>query len=151
MQNIGGIMFSEEIKRCVEKFYERAAGIRRQLHQNPELSEQEAETADLVANTLRESGIETRTGIAGNGVLGLIRGGKTGKTLLFRADMDAPALLYPVRYRLPLLQNIVSIQSPAGDSENRRNEGAFSPEMSRLGAKGGGSPLCKSTRGQKKF
>jgi hypothetical protein len=36
----------------------------------------------------------------------------------------------------------VTIQSPAGDSENRRNKGAFSPEMSRLGAKGGGSPLC---------
>jgi hypothetical protein len=45
----------------------------------------------------------------------------------------------------------VSIQPPAGDSENWRNEGAFSPEMSRLGAKEGGSPLCKSTRGQKKF
>jgi hypothetical protein len=37
---------------------------------------------------------------------------------------------------------IVTIQPPAGDSENRRNEGAFGPEMSRLGAKGGGSPLC---------
>jgi DNA-binding IclR family transcriptional regulator len=37
---------------------------------------------------------------------------------------------------------MVTIQSCPGDSGNRRNEGAFSPVMSRLGAKGGGSPLC---------
>jgi hypothetical protein len=36
----------------------------------------------------------------------------------------------------------VTIQSFAGDSEKRRNEGANGPEMSRLGAKGGGSPFC---------
>jgi hypothetical protein len=47
-----------------------------------------------------------------------------------------------------LIKDDVTIQSSAGDSKNRRNEGAFSPEgasgpsMSRLGAKGGGSPLC---------
>lgn len=35
----------------------------------------------------------------------------------------------------------VTIQPPVGDSENRRKEEAFSPEMSRLGAKGSGSPL----------
>jgi hypothetical protein len=35
-----------------------------------------------------------------------------------------------------LEKRIVTIQSPVGDSENRRNEGAFSPGMSRLGAKG---------------
>jgi amidohydrolase len=83
------LMFSEEIKRCVEKFYQRGVEIRRQIHQNPELSEHETETARLVADTLKEFGIEARTGIAGNGVLGLIRGGKAGKTVLLRADMDA--------------------------------------------------------------
>jgi hypothetical protein len=34
------------------------------------------------------------------------------------------------------IKKFVTIQSPAGDSEHRRNEGAFSPEMSRLRAKG---------------
>ncbi|MDR0663088.1 MAG: amidohydrolase [Spirochaetaceae bacterium] len=85
-------MLSQEIKRCVEKFYSRGVEIRRRIHQNPELSEQERETAQLAADTLREFGIATRTSIAGNGVLGLIRGGKPGKTVLLRADMDALAL-----------------------------------------------------------
>jgi hypothetical protein len=44
---------------------------------------------------------------------------------------------------------LVTIQSPAGDSENRRNEGAFSPEMSRLGAKGGGAPFVKALENKK--
>jgi hypothetical protein len=35
----------------------------------------------------------------------------------------------------------VTIQLPVGDSENRRNEGVFSPELSRLGAEGGSQPL----------
>jgi hypothetical protein len=48
----------------------------------------------------------------------------------------------PLTISMCFSRNIVTIQSPAGDSDNRRNEGAFSPEMSRLGAKGGGSPLC---------
>ncbi|MDR2097899.1 MAG: amidohydrolase, partial [Spirochaetaceae bacterium] len=82
-------MVSDEIKRYVDKYYDRAAGIRRRIHENPELSGQETETARLVADTLRELGIETRAGIAETGVLGLIRGGKPGKTVLLRADMDA--------------------------------------------------------------
>jgi hypothetical protein len=52
-----------------------------------------------------------------------------------------PAITF-LRRPLFKLRISVTIQSPAGDSENRRNEGAFSPEMSRLGAKGGGRPLC---------
>jgi hypothetical protein len=44
---------------------------------------------------------------------------------------------------------LVTIQSDAGDSENRRNEGAFSPEMSRLGAEGGGSPFVKALENKK--
>ncbi|MDR1986998.1 MAG: amidohydrolase [Treponema sp.] len=85
-------MFSDEIKQCVEKYYPKGAAIRHHLHQYPELSEQEVETAGLVAATLREHGIETRQGIAGNGVLGIIRGKQPGKTVLLRADMDALAV-----------------------------------------------------------
>jgi amidohydrolase len=85
-------MLSEEITRCVEKYYNRGSEIRRLLHQYPELSEQEVETAGLVAGVLREFGIETTCGIAGHGVLGIIRGSKPGKTVLLRADMDALAI-----------------------------------------------------------
>jgi TP901 family phage tail tape measure protein len=49
------------------------------------------------------------------------------------------------------IKNFVTIQSDAGDSENWRNEGAFSPEMSRLGAKGGSAPFVKALDNKKKF
>ena len=62
---------------------------RRFLHQHPELAFQEEETARYVAERLRSLGIETRTGVAKTGVVGLLHGGQPGKTVLLRADMDA--------------------------------------------------------------
>ena len=68
---------------------------RRWLHEHPELSFQEVETAKFVAQRLEALGVEDiRTGVGGNGVTGLIRGGKgDGKVLMVRADMDALAIL----------------------------------------------------------
>jgi amidohydrolase len=62
---------------------------RRYLHQHPELGFQEENTARFVAEKLRSLGIETRTGVAKTGVVGLLRGAQPGKTVLLRADMDA--------------------------------------------------------------
>ena len=62
---------------------------RRYLHQHPELSFHEEQTSRFVAEKLRDLGIETHTGIATNGVLGILRGARPGKTVLLRADMDA--------------------------------------------------------------
>ena len=66
---------------------------RRYLHQHPELGYQEENTARFVAERLRELGIETRTGVAKTGVVGLLQGTGNplggGKTVLLRADMDA--------------------------------------------------------------
>jgi amidohydrolase len=62
---------------------------RRYLHQHPELGFQEENTSRYVAARLRELGIETQTGIARTGVLGVLRGARLGKTVLLRADMDA--------------------------------------------------------------
>jgi hippurate hydrolase len=63
--------------------------IRRDLHAHPELRFQEQRTADLVARTLAEWGIEVHRGLAGTGVVGLIRSGKPGRSIGLRADMDA--------------------------------------------------------------
>ncbi|KYH31942.1 M20 metallopeptidase family protein [Neomoorella mulderi] len=62
---------------------------RRQLHQCPELSFAERETAALVAGVLAELGLQVRTGIAGTGVVGLLEGVKDGPAVALRADMDA--------------------------------------------------------------
>ncbi|WPY99447.1 amidohydrolase [Christiangramia sp. OXR-203] len=62
---------------------------RRDLHENPELSNREFETAKKIAAHLESLGIETTTGIAKTGVVGILKGDKPGKTLALRADIDA--------------------------------------------------------------
>lgn len=63
---------------------------RRYMHENPELSFQEIKTGQFVADSLREIGVEFRHGIAGNGVVALVKGKNPGKRVVaLRADMDA--------------------------------------------------------------
>lgn len=64
-------------------------GWRRDIHQHPELSNQEVRTAKLVADHLRSLGLEVKTGVGGTGVVGILKGGKPGKVVALRADMDA--------------------------------------------------------------
>ena len=46
---------------------------RRDLHEHPELSYQEVRTAKIVADHLKNLGLEVRTGVGGNGVVGILR------------------------------------------------------------------------------
>jgi amidohydrolase len=62
---------------------------RRDIHQNPELSNREFRTAGLVADHLRLLGLEVKTDIAITGVVGILRGPRPGPTIALRADMDA--------------------------------------------------------------
>ncbi len=62
---------------------------RHHIHENPELSNREFETAKYVASHLNNLGLEVRTGIAHTGVVGILRTGKPGPTVALRADMDA--------------------------------------------------------------
>ena len=62
---------------------------RRDLHQNPELSNREFKTAEKVATHLRNLKFdEVKTGVAKTGVIGILKGGKPGPTVALRADMD---------------------------------------------------------------
>ena len=63
--------------------------IRRDIHAHPEMGLQEVRTSKLVSEKLIEIGLEVQTNIAKTGVVGLLRGGKSGKTIAIRADMDA--------------------------------------------------------------
>lgn len=62
---------------------------RRDIHQHPELGNLETRTAALVADHLRKLGMEVKTGVAVTGVVGLLKGGKSGPVVALRADMDA--------------------------------------------------------------
>lgn len=63
--------------------------IRRTIHMHPELGYEEVETSKLVSSWLHRFGLEVKTGVARTGVVGLLRGKESGKTVAIRADMDA--------------------------------------------------------------
>jgi amidohydrolase len=62
---------------------------RRDIHQHPELSNREVRTAGIVAAHLKALGMDVRTGVAKTGVIGVLKGGRPGKVVALRADMDA--------------------------------------------------------------
>ena len=80
---------------------------RHHIHQNPELSNREFKTAEYVAAHLKSLGIEVQTGIAHTGVVGILKGKKSGKVVALRADMDA----LPVEERndLPYKSEVTSV------------------------------------------
>ena len=78
----GQITFNQQFENKVIQW-------RHQIHENPELSNREFKTAKKVANHLRSLGIEVQTGVAHTGVVGILKGKRTGKVLALRADMDA--------------------------------------------------------------
>ncbi len=78
-----------EIDRRAEAITPQVVAWRRDIHQHPELGNREVRTAGLVAEHLRRLGFEVRTGVAHTGVVGVLRGGKPGRVVALRADMDA--------------------------------------------------------------
>ncbi len=64
-------------------------GYRRHAHANPEVSHEEWETQRWLIRTLREFGIEDVREMATTGVKAVVRGARPGRTVLWRADIDA--------------------------------------------------------------
>ncbi len=79
----------KKIDKEIAEIKSQLISIRRQIHQNPELSNREFETSKLVAEYLKKLGLEVKTGIAHTGVVGLLKGTQSGPTVALRADMDA--------------------------------------------------------------
>ena len=73
----------------IEKMTDELVAIRRDFHAHPELGMQEVRTSGIVADLLRQWGIETHTGIGKTGVVGVLKGNGEGRTIGLRADMDA--------------------------------------------------------------
>lgn len=67
--------------------------IRRHLHQHPELSFQEEETARFIKQKLDSFGVASKTGIAGYGIVADVQGRAAGPIVALRADMDALPIL----------------------------------------------------------
>lgn len=79
----------ERLDRAAQQVTPRVIEMRRDFHQHPELGNREVRTSRIVAERLRALGLEVRTGIAHTGVVGVLRGGRPGRVVALRADMDA--------------------------------------------------------------
>ena len=82
----------------IQAVTERVVRWRRDIHQHPELGNQEFRTAALVAAHLESLGLVVETGVGGTGVVANLRGAQAGPVLALRADMDA----LPVREAVDL-------------------------------------------------
>ena len=63
--------------------------LRRDLHRHPELSFEERRTAEIIGERLHAAKLEVCTGIARTGVVGVLHGDRPGRTVAWRADIDA--------------------------------------------------------------
>jgi amidohydrolase len=73
----------------LEGSYEEMVTIRRYMHQHPELSFQEFNTAKFIQTFYENLDIEVKGNVGGNGVVAKVYGKKPGKTVALRADFDA--------------------------------------------------------------
>jgi len=80
--------YSEKIAIAADKIESKCIDWRRDIHQHPELGNNEFRTAKLIANHLRSLGIEVKEGVGKTGVVGVLRGTKPGPCIALRADMD---------------------------------------------------------------
>ncbi|MDX1652182.1 MAG: M20 family metallopeptidase [Brumimicrobium sp.] len=79
-----------------EEIFEKVSDYRRHLHMHPELSFQEFETMAFIADQLKKIGIEHETGVAGTGIVAIIRGknhSEKDPCIGLRADIDALPIL----------------------------------------------------------
>jgi len=91
--NAAEYTLDERLARSAEAIQPKAIAWRHDIHQHPELGNQEHRTAALVAEHLRHLGMEVETGVGTTGVVGLLKGGRPGPVVALRADMDALPVL----------------------------------------------------------
>jgi len=77
--------WAEEIARRLDGL----VALRRDFHRHPELSFEERRTAEIIAQRLHAAKLEVRTGVGRTGVVGVLRGDRPGRTIAWRADIDA--------------------------------------------------------------
>lgn len=87
-----------QVNAAADKIEQKVIAWRRDIHEHPELGNNEVRTAALIAKHLESLGIEVKTGVAHTGVVGVLKGGKPGPVVALRADMDA----LPVIERTPV-------------------------------------------------
>ena len=79
----------KSIKIETDKIFDKLVEIRRGFHENPELASKEKQTQETIKQYLLDLGLQVETNIYGYGIVGILKGGKKGKNIAWRAEMDA--------------------------------------------------------------
>jgi metal-dependent amidase/aminoacylase/carboxypeptidase family protein len=88
-QNTKEVLTHESIKIETDNIFNKLIEIRRELHKNPELAGKEVNTQKVIKQYLLNLGLEVEADIYGYGIVGGLKGGKKGKKIAWRAEMDA--------------------------------------------------------------
>ena len=80
---------ADAIEAATEAITPQVVSLRRELHAHPELSNREEHTGRMIAQHLRNLGLEVRHPVAKTGVVGVLRGARPGRVVALRADIDA--------------------------------------------------------------
>ena len=88
-------LIHEAVKLETDKIFNRLVEIRRNFHQDPELAGHEVNTRKVIKQYLLNLGLEVDTNTYGYGIVGILKGGKGGKKIAWRSEMDALASDYP--------------------------------------------------------
>lgn len=96
-----------EVSKSALSIEQKVIAWRRDLHQHPELGNNEVRTAGIIAKHLQSLGIEVKTGVAKTGVVGILKGGKPGPVVALRADMDG--LPVTERVNLPFASKVKTL------------------------------------------
>ncbi|GAO28255.1 M20 metallopeptidase family protein [Geofilum rubicundum] len=140
----------ETIQKLTQEIYKDLLTYRRQLHQNPELSFEENETARYISQILRNHDIPIREGIAGTGIIATIQGERgTGRTIALRADMDA----LPIREAtgLPFASQNNGVMHACGHDAHSASLLGTGIILNRLKKQWGGTILLIFQPGEEKF
>lgn len=78
-----------KVNELIQQYTSDALEIRRHIHRHPELSMEEKNTTEFISQQLLKYGIEISDIPFKSGVLGILKGGENGHTILLRADIDA--------------------------------------------------------------
>ena len=88
-QNSETTSVHQSIQSETDKVFNKLVEIRRDLHENPELAGHEVRTQKVLEKYLINLGLEVQKDLYGHSIIGILKGGKKGKKIAWRADMDA--------------------------------------------------------------
>lgn len=83
------VLTHKQVSTETDEIYNKLVKIRRDIHANPELAGDENRTQQIIKKYLLDLGLEVKTDVYGHGIVGVLNGGKKGKKIAWRTDMDA--------------------------------------------------------------